>query len=798
MVLKAPGFTFLAVITLAVGIAANTTIFSLIDALILRPPAFVNPDQVVSIWKTPVDRRDEGFISYLDFRDWRTRARTFEDIAAYKSTGFNLATNGEVERIQGMRVTAGFLPLLKTALLRGRNFQPEEEKTSSQPVAIISYKFWQTRLGGRDDVLSQQINLNNKPYQIIGVLPQRFQFPLATEEALVWTTVAAEARNLDARGAQIFAAVGRLRAGITPQQAESEIATIASDLAQEYPASNRNSTAFVVSAHEQIVGKKVRRALWLLFGAVAFILLIACTNTANLLLVRAAGRQKEIALRAALGAGRWHIVRQLLAESFILSALAGVVGLLLAFWGLAAIRVYAADQLPRISEAQIDSWVLLFTVVVSMLTGLFFGLIPALDVSRADVNEVLKAGSKSVTGGKSARVWRDSLVILEVALSLILLVGAGLMIKSFRQLVNVQPGFDPSNVLTGRISLSGTVYGQPEQRAAYVDQTLERLRSMPGVESAAFVAPMPFSGADVDSDFRIEGKPQPEPGLEPTANNRSVTPDYFRTMKIPLLAGRHFNEQDKRSGTGAAIVNQAFVLRYLPNEDPIGKRISGIGANQNDGDPETWEIVGVVGDVHHSSLKTPATPEIYLPFKQNSWSWGNFLVRTVVPPVTVADRFRDEVRAVDKSVPLTALRPLTVAISETVTDSRLYTLLFGTFGVVGLLLTMTGVYGLISNIVAQRTREIGIRVALGATRHNVIGLVMRQGIVLALIGTAIGVAVSLAVTRAINSLLFEVRTTDPLSFGIAVVLLLGSAIMACYLPALRATRVDPLVALRYE
>ncbi|MEK6281435.1 MAG: ABC transporter permease [Acidobacteriota bacterium] len=796
--LKQPGFTLVAVITLALGIGANTTIFSIINALVLRPPQISDSEQLVAIWTTPKDKRREGFVSYPDLQDWRTSSQTFEAIGGYKPNGFNVVDGDEVERIQGMRITASLFPILKTNLFRGRNFQVDEEKSGSQPVAIISYEFWHNRFGGNEAALNQQIVLNGKPHTIIGILPSNFKFPLYAKDAFVWTTTAGEQGNLAERGAHVLLGMGRLKTGVTIEQAQAEMATIASRLEQEYPRTNRNTTAYLVGAHEQIVGKDVRKALWLLLGAVVVILLITCTNTANLLLVRASARHKEIAIRAALGARRWRIARQLVTESILLSLLAGSAGLLIAVWGLGAIRYFGAEQLPRLDEVQIDSKVLVFTCAVSVLTGFLFSLVPILKASRADVNEVLKSGTKSATSGRSLRLWRESLVVSEVALSLILLVGAGLMIKSFAQLVNVPPGFNPRNVLTGRISMTRAAYEKPEEQILYVSQTLERLKAIPGVESAAFVAPMPFSGGNVGSDFRIEGRPEPEPGSEPMASNRSVTHEYFQSIKIPLIKGRYFSQQDKRGTVGAAIINQALAQRYFPGEDPMGKRIFQIGANQNEGDPEQWEIVGVVGDVHHSSLTKPASPEIYLPFQQNSWSWGNFFVRTTVDPATLAQSFREQIRVGDKSIPLTDVKPLTEAIAETVAQPRFYTFLFAIFGAVGLVLTVTGVYGLISYTVAQRTQEIGIRLALGATRQNVVRMVLKRGIALALTGVVIGIIVSLAMARVIVTLLFEVEPTDLVTFWAASLVLLGAAILASYLPARRATRVDPLVALRYE
>jgi len=796
--LRQRAFTSVVVITLALGIGANTTIFSVIDALILTPPAISEPDQVVALWETPVDARREGFLSYLNLLDWQARNQTFEQIAGYKPNGLVLLENGEAEPVQGMRITANFLPLLKVNPIRGRNFQPDEEKRGSERVALLSYDFWQSRFGGNENILNQKQILNGEEYSIIGVLPQNFEFPLSDKDVAVWTTVAGEAGNLSERGAHVLRAVGRLKANITVEGAQNDIARIAANLAQEYPRSNNNSTAWVVSASEQIVGKDVRRALWLLLGAVGFILLIACTNTANLLLVRASTRQKEIAIRAALGASRWRIARSLFVESIMLSLLAGATGLFLAVWGLGVLKHYAADQLPRIAEVGINSNVMLFTLGVSVLTGLIFSLVPTLKASHPEVNEVLKSSSKSATSARNLNLWRDSLVVSEIALSLILLVGAGLMIKSFAQLTNVPPGFDPNNVLTGRISLTRDVYNKPEECVRYVNQTLARLRALPGVEAASFVAPMPFSGGNVGSDFRIEGRPEPDPGKEPSASNRSVTAEYFASMKIPLLKGRNFTEQDKRGQTGVAIINASLARLYFANQDPIGQMISHVGANQNEGDPERWQIVGVVGDVHHSSLTREASPELYLPYQQNSWDWGNFLVRTTVPPAGLVDSFRREIKAIDKSVAITNVRPLTEAISATVTQSRFYTFLFGLFGAIGLLLTTTGVYSLISYTVAQRTQEIGIRMALGASRQHVVRMILGKGIGLAVAGSIGGLIISFWLTRLIVKLLFAVQPTDLLTFGVATLVLLFAALLASYLPARRATKVDPIVALRFQ
>jgi len=794
---KQPGFTLIAAITLALGIGANTTIFSVINALILNPPQFAEPDRVVALWRTAKDKRDRGPASYLDLQEWNAQNHSFEAIAGYKRNPFTVIDE-QAERVQGMRVTANFLSLLKVHPVLGRDFQPDEEKRGANNVVIISNQFWQNRFGGNESAVGRELTLDGKPFTIIGVLPRDFEFPLAKESTELLTTIAGEGNNLGERGAFVFIPLGRLKQGVTLKQAEADLTNIAGNLEQQYPQYWRNTTAYVVPAGEEIVGAETQRGLWVLLGAVIFLLLIACTNVSNLLLVRANKRQRELALRVALGASTWRILRQWLTESLLLALLAAGIGILLAGWGLKVIKFYGAEQLPRLDEVQIDFRVLTFTVVVSILTAVIFSLLPALKASRPDINEVLKAGAKTATSSGSAQLWRDSLVVAEVALGLVLLIGAGLMMRSFASLTNVHPGFDPNNVLTARITLSGAAYDDTQARSRYVSQTLERLKALPGVESAAFVAPMPFSGAEIGGDFRFEGHPIPEPGREPSANVRNVTPEYFQTIKIPLLTGRYFSEQDRHGATGAAIVNETFARRFFANQNPVGQRISELGVNQNEGDPKQYEIVGVVGDVHHNSLTRSATPELYLPHQQNSWAWGNFLIRTTNDPSVLTRSFEDTIRSIDKTIPVTRVRPLTDAISDTISQPRFYALLFGLFGVTGLLLTVTGIYSVISYTVSHHTREIGIRMALGAQGRDVLKLIVGKGLVLTLIGIVIGLLGALGVTRVMQAMLFGVSATDWVTFTAVAALLAFVGFIAAAIPARRATKVDPLVALRYE
>lgn len=795
---KQPGFSLLVILTLALGIGANTAIFSVINALILNPPEFAEPGRVAAIWRSPKDRRVENRISYLELRDWQQRSRAFESIAGYKTQSFVIQGEDRAESVPGLRVTSNFLSLLRTQVIRGRDFHPEEESRTAAPVVLVGYSYWRDRLRGDEAAVGRKLVLNGRAFTVIGVLPPDFRFPIAPESDALLTTVAGEGGNLEERGARVLRAVGRLHPDVSLQQAQSEFRAIAAGLEKEYPQHSKDAHAIVVPVHEHIVGPSIRQALWLLLGAVALLLLIACTNVTNLLLARSAVRQRELAIRAALGAGGWRLARLLLSEGLLLSTVAGIAGLLLASWSIAAIQAYGGSQLPRITELQVDGRVLAFTALVSLLTALLFSVIPVVRAARPDVHEVLKSGSKATSAGAGSRLWQDSLVVAEVALGLVLLTGAGLMIRSFSQLVNVDPGFDPHNVLTGRISLTRPVYADSGERARFIQQTLDRLRALPGVESAALVAPMPFSGGNVGGDFRIEGAPPPRPGNEPEAAVRSVTPEYFSAIRIPLRRGRYFTPGDRRGAPGVAIINEALARQYFPNEDPVGRRISNIGANQNNGDPKTWEIAGVVGNVRHGSLTAASEPEIYLPFEQNTWNWGNFLVRTSGDPAALSHAFTDAIRSGDKTVLITRVQPLPEAIADSVSRSRFYTFLFALFGVVAIVLTLSGIYGVISYTVSRQTREIGIRVALGARSESVFRLVAGRGLLLTLAGIGLGLAGALGVSRFMESLLFQVRATDPLTFAAVAVALLLVGLAASALPAMRAARVDPVVALRAE
>jgi putative ABC transport system permease protein len=792
-----PGFTAVAVLALALGVGANTAIFSVINGVLLRPQPYAEPERLVSLWLTPVGEREEGFASFKDFADWRAQTRSFEELASYRHGGYTLNGVGEPQRVEGLRVSSGFFPLLRVNPAAGRIFRPEEDVPGGERVVVISHEFWQRSFGGDPGVLGRQLLLNAQPHTIVGVLPRGFRPPLDSGAAEVYTTIAHEGANLDSRGARVTQVIGRLKPGVTVEQAQADLDAVARSLAQQYPDTNTGTTAFLVNLHEQHVAK-VRPALWVLLVAVGLVLLIACSNVANLLLGRAASRQKEMAIRAALGAGRWRVVRQLLTESVVLSLLAGTAGVLLALWSIDALIALGPADLPRLGEIRADGRVFGFALLLSVLTGVVFGLAPALKASRPELNETLKEGGRGASAGRGSRRLRGLLIVSQTALALMLLVCAGLLLKSFARLLEVDPGFNPKNVLTLRVNLPAAKYAESAPRVSFVRQALERVRAVPGVEGAAFVGPMPFSHSEVFGDFRIVGRPEPAAGEEPGAAVRSITPDYFRVMGIPVRRGRHFTEHDRKGGVGAAIINETAARLYWPGRDPLGERVRGIGANQNGDEPPEWEIVGVVGDVRHDGLDSEPKPELYLPHQQNSWSWGVFVVRTAVEPAGLAGPVRGEIMAVDRDQPVVDVKPLAQLISESVAQPRFYALLVGAFSAVGLTLAVVGIYSVISYAVTERTHEIGVRMALGASPGDVRRLMIRHGMTYALAGIAAGTVGALAAARYLSAQLFGVSSTDSFVFAAVPLLVACVALAACYVPARRATKVDPLVALRHE
>jgi putative ABC transport system permease protein len=786
ILLKKPSFTLIAVLTLALGIGANTAIFSLVNAVLLRSLPFAEPERLVWTWGE-FSGGNRASTSPPDFLDYRAQNRSFEELAAMFFNSFNLTGSGEPERIIGSTVTANFFRALGVKLIQGRAFSPEEERSGAARVAIISQELWQRRFGGDPQTIGKTITLDGRNHTIVGVAPDATR---VLQDAEIWTPLTFDHPEMKVRRFHFLRAIGRLKQGVTLQQAQADIDAVCAGLEKLYPESNKDWRLRLVPMREYLIGD-TRRPLYILLGAVGLVLLIACANVANLTLAQAAGRQKEVALRHALGANRMRLIRQLLTESALLSVTAGGIGLLLAQRGADLLMALAPDTITRVGEIELDNRVLGFTLLVSLLTALFFGLGPAFQSSRPDLNETLKEGGKG--GGSSSRLGRarNALIVIEVALALVLLVGAGLLIKSFRRLQEVDPGFDPRNLLTMRLFLPMSKYAEPQQRQAFFEQVLRRIEALPGVRAVGTSTSIPTLGGG-DTYFTIEGKPFPDPNRKVTAFNPMVSHDYLRAMKIPLIKGRHFTEPEtKEEKAKTVIINEAFARAYFADDEPLGKRLI-----IDMGEPWTCEIVGVARDTTQFALDLGAFPMMYLPSIRAGVA--AIVVRTSGDPLALTASVRAAVREVDRDQPIANIRSMDQILLSMAGEARFRTLLLGVFATVALFLSAIGIYGVIAYSVAQRTREIGIRIALGAPIRDMAGLVIWQGMKFALIGVGIGICGALAVTRVLSSLLFNVGITDPLTFiGVATLLALV-ALLACYVPARRAMKVDPMVALRSE
>ena len=797
--LKAPGFTVIAVITLALGIGANTAMFSVINAVLLRPLPYRDPSRLVTIWEESPSRGMYQLpVSFANLRDWVDQNHSFEQISAYTFTNLNLSGTGEPARLSAVRFSANLLPLVGATPMLGRAFLPEEDKEGANRVVILSHALWKSRFGSDAGIVGRSLTLDNKSYTVVGVMSSTFQFPVGfgylgkvlNDPIDLYVPLAATSREAT-RGNYSFFALGRLKPGVTIDQARAEMTTIEGRLEKQYPEGNTGIGISLVPTQEQTV-KEIRPALLVLLGAVAFMLLIACANIANLLLARAASRQKEIAIRTALGASRMRVLRLLLTESLILSLAGGCLGLLLAFWGTDALVALAPDNIPRLNEVGLDARVFGFTLAISLITGIAFGLVPAFQISRPDLNEALKEGSKGSIESSAGKRTRSVLVAVEVALSLLLLIGAGLMVKSFLRLQQMRLGFNPDNVLAVSLTLPASTYPEERQQAAFFKEALERLQSQPGVQSVGVTTGLPLTLSLSGSDFRIEGRPEPEAGKEMIINTRSVSPDYFHTLGIPLMKGRTFSDRDQTESRKVAIINQDLTRIYFPNEDPLDKRIT-----FDDG--ESWiSIVGVIGDVKQLGLDSSAQPEVYFPYLQSPSPAMGLVVRTAANPLSMASTVKSQIQLIDKDLPIDEAKTMQQLLAESISGRRFNMLLLTIFGAVALVLAVVGIYGLMSYSVAQRTHEIGIRVAIGAQPRDVFRMVIGQGMMLAMIGVAFGLAGAFGLTRLMATMLFGVEPTDPTTFVIVAVLLSAVALVACFIPARRATKVDPLVALRYE
>jgi putative ABC transport system permease protein len=800
--LKHPGFTAIAVLTLALGIGANTAIFSVVNATLLRPLPFKDPERVVMVWgylekmAQTIDRLPSSSGNFVSLHD---QNHSLEKLAAFRSWGWQLTGGGEPELLRGARVSSDFFPAVGASPILGRSFLPEEDLPNRAPVAIISHSLWQRRFAADPNVIGKTMTLTGQNVMVVGVMPQGFQFPGGAnmipglQFALdndVWMPLALTDEDKQIQGTMNLAVIGRLKPGVSSSQAETELRT----LQQNLPLGTIGYTLNVVPLHQQMVGK-IRKLLLVLLATVAFVLLIACANIANLLLVRATSRQKETAIRAALGAGRLRLIRQLLTESLLLSLTGGALGLLLAVWGNSLLISLIPADVPRIHEINVDGRILAFTLFVSCLTGLVFGLAPALQSSKLDLNESLKEGLRGTTAGLRQNRLRSLLVVSEVAMALVVLISAALLIKSFVRLLEVKPGFNPANVLTMDIQLPNlppSRYAGDDEQTAFFQQLMDRLKTLPGVESAGAVVSLPLSGAFEGTDVILAGQESLPDAERPNADYTTVTPDYFRALQIPLVKGRQFTVRDNKSAPGVIIINEVMAQRLWPNEDPLGKHFT-VGFEK---DPR--EIVGVVGNIRQTTLDAELRPAMYLPHLQSPNAGLTVLVRTSGEPLAIAAAVREQVRALDKDVPVTHIQTMDQVFGASVAQQRFSMLVVGLFAGLALVLASVGIYGVMAYSVAQRAHEIGVRMALGARTAQVLKLILKDGMTLALLGVGVGLAGAFALTRLIATLLFGVTPTDATTLIVVSLALLGVALVACYIPARRATKVDPLVALRYE
>ncbi|HET8783521.1 MAG TPA: ABC transporter permease [Pyrinomonadaceae bacterium] len=794
MQLKNPGFTVVALIALALGIGANTAIFSVVNSVLLRPLPYKDPERLVMVWE---DASKFGYPrdtpATANFVDWRNQNTVFEGMAAIADESFNLIGTGDPERLEGRLVSANLFPLLGVDPQIGRTFTSAEDQPGSNRVVVLSYALWQRRFGGDNNIVGQPLNLNGETYTVIGVMPARFQFP--TSDDAMWAPIAFTTEDAANRNRHYLQVLARMKPGTSLEQAQAEMNTIATRLSQQYPDSNTDLGAAVTSLHEHLVGD-IRPALLILLGAVGLVLLIACANVANLLLARAAVRQKEIAVRVALGARRWRLIRQFLTESLLLSTIGGVVGLAIAYGGLVLLRAFIPENISQARDISIDLKVLGFTLLVSMITGLIFGLAPALQAARFNQTETLKEGGRDSATGSGGKRIRGLLVMSEVAVSLVLLIGAGLLINSFLRLRNVDPGFRADNLLTMKFVLPQPKYEEFERRSAFYTDLIHRVESLPGVKSAAVTTNLPLYRQGNSIDISIEGQPPPAPGKENIVVTRIISPKYFETMTIPLLSGRAFNDQDTATTPRVAVISESMARRYWPGEDPIGKRI-GAGRIQR---PEDWtQVVGVVKDVRQFELTADSKPQMYLPYRQRGFFPSeDLVVKTDVDPASLASTVRNAVWEIDKDQPVSNIRTMEEILLESIARQRFSMLLLAIFAAVALILAAVGIYGVMSYSVAQRTHEIGIRMALGAQTGAVLKLAVSYGLKLVVVGIVIGLIAAFALTRVMSTLLFGVTATDPTTFALISLLLIGVAAVASYIPARRATKVDPIIALRYE
>jgi predicted permease len=795
---KRPGFTAITLIALALGIGASTAIFSVVNSVMLRKLPYPNADRLVAIQE--LNREGKRIqVTGPNFLDWRAQNSVFEHLSAIRIANANLTLAGQAERIDLAQTSADFFDVFGVGPQLGRLFVSGDEQAGHAPVVVLSDVLWRRKFGADSSLVGQQVNLDGKTYTVVGVAPPGFQYPDKTEAWLPPLKLAPEINDrlepTERRGTGYLSAVALLKRGVSVAQAASEMETITARLRQQYPDTNNKRFNRVVSLQEHLVGTS-NKMLWLLFGAVLFVLLIACANVANLLLATAASRSKEIAIRSALGASRLRVMRQLLTESTILALAGGLLGLALSIYGVMAIKRLLPADFPRLSEINLDWRVFGFTLGVSLLTGFLFGFAPALHSSKTDVQEAMKETGRGTAGSARHTRLRHALIIAEVALSLVLLAGAGLLFRSFMRLQAVDAGFTPQQVLTAKLSPAGPKFQNDSDYIAFYDQVLERTRNIPGVQSAGVINTLPLSNGPTVG-FRIEGRPVTTPDKWPVTDFRSVSADYFRTMNIPVVNGRAFTSADDANAPLRLMINQALAQRDWPNEDPIGKRVT-FGNPGPNNQPAWFEVIGVTANTRSLELRETPVAELYFAFKQNVFETNAIVVRSTVDPRSIAPALRQVVAEVDRTVPVSDVQTMEHVVSESVTQPRFNLFLLGLFSSIALLLSAAGIYGVTAYTVTQRTHELGIRLALGAQISDVLKLVLGQGLAVIGAGLVLGLAASFALMRLLRSLLFGVGENDPLTFAAITLVLLLVALIACYIPARRATKVDPLTALRYE
>lgn len=791
--LRNPGFTVVAVLSLALGIGANTAIYSVVNTVLLRPLPYTNPDELMVVWEgnrqSSISRSPS---SLLNFIDWREQNQVFEQMAAMRASGLNLTEGGEPQRIQAMAASPSIFALLGAKAARGRTFLPDEEELGNARVVVLSHDLWQGRFGSDENIVGKDISLNGEKFNVVGVMPADFQF----EQVSLWTPLTTDTGQLSptaARSRRMYLVLARLKPGVTLAQARTDMNAVSERLAQQYPEADAGWGTNILPLHEQVVGA-IRPALLLLFAVVAFILLIACANMANLLLARAASRQKEVSIRLALGASRVRLIRQLITESVLLAILGGGLGLVFTFVAKTFLVATLPANSPFRDQLSIDGRVLAFTLGVSVLTGIIFGLLPALQASKPNLNKTLREGGKSSLGSGHHRI-RSFLVVSEITVALMLLIGAGLVLRSFLRLQQVDTGMNVKNALAMQISLPQAKYGEPQLQVAFFQNLLQRVSALPNVEAVSADSNPPLGARRNTISFFVEGRPPTTPEQMHRAEGHEITPNYFRAMGIAFLAGRDFTDRDGIGSPPVVIINRALANRFFPNEDPIGKRISRTAPGEN----TLWfSIVGVASDVRHAGLAAEPGPQIYSSYYEDPVPTMSLIVRTKANPTSVALSVRNEIQKADSEIPVFGVKTMEQLASESIAPNRITMLLLGFFATVALVLAAVGIYGVMAYSVTQRTFEVGVRMALGAQPRDIIKMILKQGMILTLIGLAIGFLAALAATRVLSSVLFQVSATDLVTFVTAPLVLMAVALLACLVPARRATKVDPLIALRYE